>query len=163
MISRTYIVMMPNSPGTNLDIAVRNAPGTQAAPVGTQGLVASAANGAYYEWRGRPMTFPNASLLASGAANPAFVPRGRLGWRVAINRYGVLGAITVPPIVLSKSIVNSLDSTDLALIINATDLADPAYGPTIRLLNDGSFLSQIFSVHFDIMEPTDEDRDPNGI
>jgi hypothetical protein len=159
MISRTYICMMPDSPGVNLDIAVRNAPGTRAAPVGSGGVAASAAAGAYYEWRGRPIVFPNPSTPAA-----SFVPRARLGWRIAVNRYGLLLAVTVPPILLSDSIVDSLlDSTDAGGIINAVNLVDPSYGPTIRLLNDGAFITRIFAVHFDILEPTDEDRDPNGV
>lgn len=164
MISRTYICRMPNVSGgsVNLDIAVRNAPGSKSAPVGTGGVVASAANGAYYEWRGRQITFPTPAFLPGGAVNPASVPRARLGWRLSIYRYGGV-ATDIPSVLLSQSIVGSLDSTETGgPIIDPLNLLDPAYGPVIRLGNAAVFDSQIFVVHFDLEEPKDEDRDPNG-
>lgn len=162
MISRTYICRMPDVSGgsVNLDIAVRNAPGTRSAPVGTGGIsLPLSSTGVYYEWRGRPLVFPNPATL-NGAANAAFVPRARLNWRASIYRYQNSIATDLPSIVLSQSIVNNLDA---GLGLDPPNFVDPSYGPTIRLINAAVLSEQIFVVHFDIMETTDEDRDPNGV
>lgn len=168
MISRTYIGRMSNVEATSLDIAVQNFPGTQAAPIagGTnKAAVPSAATGAYYELRGRPIRFEQLALVG-GAANPAFVRRARLGWRISTYIYGTTSTLLMPSTVLSASIVNSLDSTEAGGPIIATSaLPDPVYGPTIRLVNSAAlaaFGAAIVVVHFDILEPKDEDRDPNG-
>lgn len=155
MISRTYVCLLPNSAGVNLDIAVETAPGTSAAPVGTGGVAASAAAGAYYELRGRPIRFP------VRAGTPGFVARARLGWRLSIYKYGA-SALALPGVLLSASIVNTLDSTDNPVTMNLTNLADPGYGPTIRLLNVDGQEGTFYIVHFDLMEAKDEDRSPTG-
>ena len=158
MISRTYICRMPNSTGVPLDIAVQNAPGARNAPVGTGGAAASAANGAYYELRNRVIRFP---VLAAAGAAGGFVARARLGWRLSLYRYGA--TTLVPGVLLSASIINSLSSTEGGgPIIAPAALADPGYGPTIRLINDDTLIQGIVIVHFGIFENKDEDRDPSG-
>jgi hypothetical protein len=150
----------------DLDIAVRNAPGSRSAPVGSGGVAVTpltvSALGAYYEWRGRPIVFPNPAIL-NGVANPAFVPRARLNWRLSIYHYNNVS--NIPGFLLSRSIINNLDSTESGgPVISATAFPDPSYGPTIRLLTPNvESGSSLFVVHFDLMEPKDEDRDPNGI
>lgn len=160
MINRTYICRMPNVAGgsVNLDIAVQNAPGTRSAPVGSGGVAAAAAVGAYYEWRGRPLRFPNPSTPAA-----SFVPRARLGWNVSVYQYGAVQANS-PGVILSASIISSLVSTEGGgPIISPTLLADPAYGPTIRLINAAALADLIYIVHFNIMEQDDEDGARGGV
>ena len=161
MISRTYICLLPNQGGVDLDIALQNAPGTQAAPVGTGGVAASAANGAYYELRGRPVRFEQLALLTGGGANPAFVRRARLGWRIAAYIWNSSVARS-PSFLLSNSVVQSLVSTEGGTIVNPSTLADPGYGPTLRIINHADLATKYLFVHFDIMEAKDDDRDPNG-
>jgi hypothetical protein len=163
MISRTYICRLPDNGAVNLDIAVRNTPGTRAAPVGTGGVVASAANGAYYELRGRAIRFEQLALTPAATANPAFTRRANLGWRIAAYIYGGAAVTESPVFLLSNSIVQALASTEVGgPIIAPATLADPAYGPTLRVVNHANLVARIFIVHFDIMEQKDDDRSPAG-
>lgn len=163
MIARTYVCLLPNNGAVNLDIAVQNAPGTVAAPVGTGGAAASAANGAYYELRGRPIRFEQLALTSAGAANANFVRRANLGWMLSPYVYGGAAITEAPVILLSNSIVQSLLSTEAGgPIVNPATLADPGYGPTLRVVNHASLVGRYVMVHFNIFEAKDDDRDPTG-
>lgn len=177
-IHRTYIVEMPGTSfsGTPLDIVVAY-PGSNSAPIaypaagGTAqtapptGWAAgdTAFDGAYYEWRGRPLDIPVLSTaggsLASGITN-GFVPRARLGFTLSITNILTSGVAVLPVVQLSRSLVGSLQ--DSAGVLNVAALSDPAYGPVIRLNTDNASAGLIYVVNFSIYEAKDEDRDPTG-
>lgn len=157
MISRQYIVLMPTETPTNpLNIFVRNSPGTKAVPI------SPAAGGEYYEWRGRPLRFEQLALTSAGATNSAFAPRARLGFRVTVTPLGTAVQTDLPSVQLSTSF-GSLASTDAGPTINIPALADDTTnGPMIRLIGGANTAGDFFLVSLDIMEATDEDRDPTG-
>jgi len=175
-IHRTYIVQMPGTGflTTDLDIVVA-VPGSNTAPVayGTSpprtappaGWGGSPSfDGAYYEWRGRTILIPVLSTaggsLATGIQN-GFVPRARLGFTLSINQIeNVAAAAILPKVLISKSLIGTFDDT--VGVINAADLADPTYGPVIRLKNAAAVATLIYVVNFSIYEAKDEDRDPTG-
>lgn len=161
MLSRTYICLLPNNGAVNLDIALENAPGAVGAPVGTGGVAASAANGAYYELRARPIVFP-VKALVGGVANPAFVRRANLGWMLSMHVYGGAALTEAPVYLLSNSVVQSLLSTEGGPIVNPATLADPGYGPTLRIVNHANLAGRYVIVNFAIFEAKDDDRDPSG-
>lgn len=163
MINRQYVVKMPSSPTMPLDITLRGPVGSATAPVCTgttrtdppAGWVGG--DGAFYEWRARPVPFPvTASQAAAG-----FVPRGRLGVSVGMVEIATAATGSLPAVLLSQSIVNTLDAGNG--VINPVDLADPAYGPVIRLGNSTNTVNKTLLVSVSFFEAKDEDRDPTGI
>lgn len=151
MIKRLYVVKMPTSvPTTALDILVTNNPGTQSVPVVAGG------DGAYYEWRGRPLRVPNPS------GTTGFVPRFRLGFAVSIAGYGAADVTDLPGFQLSASLA-SVSSTDAGPTISVPTFADPSGKPALRLVGGGNTAGQVYLVTLLVMEPKDDDRDPNGV
>lgn len=157
MISRTYVVKMPESVSTNpLNIFVRNSPGTKAVPI------TSGTDGKYYEWRGRPLRFEQLALTSAGAANSAFAPRARLGFLVTVTPIVAAISTDLPGVQLSASLT-SLASTDSGPTIAIPALADDTTnGPMIRLIGGAGTAGKFFVVSLSVMEPNDEDRDPAG-
>lgn len=150
MISRQYIVKMPNEVSTNpIDILVQNNPGSQAAPVVAGG------DGAYYEWRGRPLRIPN----PSGSAG--YVQRFRLGFLVSVTQYLNAVGTGLPGVQLSASLAK-LSSTDAGPTISVPAFADPAGGPSIRLIGGAATAGGVYMVMIQVAEPKDEDRNPTG-
>lgn len=175
MIHRTYIVKAPTTSDV-LDIVVEGpvgftstaaatTPGVKPyapvqlsnAPVGWNGT-----DGAYYEILGKTLGVPLKALI-SGSANPAFVPRFRLGWGISFVSLDASILSAAPSVLLSQSLVGNLGTTDGTIVL--ATLADPSYGPVIRLtgLSDEGFLGQLFALHLRVMEPKDEDRNPIGV
>lgn len=161
MITRTYVVKMPSTPDTTapVDILVQNNPGSQAAPVVTAG------DAAYYEWRARPLRIP----VMSGGAPPTvaqialgFVPRLRLGCLVSITPIRAAIAGVSPGVQLSATLA-SLASTDAGPTIAVPALADPAGGPSIRLIGGAATSGLFFLVTLEAPEARDEDREGTGV
>lgn len=151
MISRQYVVKMPNEVATNtVDILVQNNPGSQSAPVVAGG------DGAYYEWRGRPLRIPNPSTTAA-----SYVQRFRLGFIVAITPISTAIVTDLPGVQFSASLAK-LSSTDAGPTISVPAFADPAGGPAIRLTGDTGTAGKVFVVSVSLPEPKDEDRNPTG-
>ena len=149
MISRLYVVKMPTEVSTNpVDILVETNPGSQAAPV------VSGTDGAYYEWRGRPIVLPNPS------GDSSFVPRFRLGFEVSITPYGNAMSQSTPSVQLSASLA-SVSSTDAGPTISVPAFADPAGGAAIRLIGGVSSgittAGLVYLVSVQIPEAKDED------
>jgi hypothetical protein len=150
VISRTYIVKMPTATSTNpIDILVQTNPGSQAAPV------VSGTDGAYYEWRGRPLVLPNPS------GTPGFVPRFRLGFIVAVTPYSNAISPDVPGVQLSASLA-SVSSTDAGPTISVPAFADPAGGASIRLIGGAGTAGKVFMVCLQVSQQKDDDRSPTG-
>ncbi len=150
------MVQMPagGEGGDTLDILVQD-PGSPSAPVlGGDTIV----NGAYYEWRGRPIRL---ETLAADGATGGFVPRTRLGLKFSIVEItsGTAGAL--PGVQLSASLA-SLASTDAGPTINIPAFADPSGEPVIRLRNSADSAEGFFMVSVEISEAKDEDRSPQG-
>lgn len=160
MISRTYVVKMPtSSPATPVDILVQNAPGSQSAPV------VAATDGAYYEWRGRPLRIPvlsGGSPPSTAAIAAGFVPRFRLGFTVSIVRIAAAIVTDLPGAQLSSSLA-ALSSTDSGPTISVTSFPDPAGGPAIRLIGGTGTAGGVFQVTLECPEAKDEDREGTGI
>lgn len=155
MISRLYVVKMPTEVSTNpVDILVETNPGSQDAPV-TAGT-----DGAYYEWRGRPISLPNP------ASDPTtFIPRFRLGFAVNVMPYGNLLSLAMPSVQLSESLA-SVSSTDAGPTISVPAFPDPVGGAAIRLIggvNGVTTAGLVYLVSVQIPEAKDEDRNPTGI
>lgn len=150
MISRQYVVKMPNEVPTNpIDILVQNNPGTQAAPVVAGG------DGAYYEWRGRPLRVPNPSSSAS------YVQRFRLGFSATLTPISTSIVTDLPGVQFSASLAK-LSSTDSGPTISVPTFADPAGGPAIRLTGDTGTGGKVFVLSLTLPEAKDEDRNPTG-
>lgn len=149
MIARTYYVTMPAAVGEaapgDIDI-VLELPGTQANPVDSTNAPAGwvGDTGSYYEIRGRVVRLP----VVVGDAG--FVPRLNLGWSISVATYNDVGA--APAYALSASLQASL---------NAAPLADPAYGPVLRLIGRVDTAELQVVVNLLIMEAKDEDRANN--
>lgn len=171
---RTYIVKMPTSQGSTslLDIIVEGPVGSASAPVAGAGVAGpktappagwvGEADGAYYEWRGRTLRIP--VRFAAGAAG-GFVPRFRLGWKLAVYKLGdpdIFGAAL--DIFYSQSLLGAALPTAFAGA--AAVIPDPTYGPVIRLRwglpPNGGVTPVYFAVHLDVFEAKDEDRDGTG-
>jgi hypothetical protein len=151
VISRQYVVLMPNEESTTpIDILVQNNPGSQAAPVVAGG------DGAYYEWRGRPLRIPNPSTVAA-----SYVQRFRLGFLVGLLRINNSIVTDLPGVQFSASLAK-LSSTDAGPTISVPAFADPAGGPSIRLIGGAGTAGGIFVLTLSLPEPKDEDRDPTG-
>lgn len=160
MITRTYIVKMPtSSPTTPLDILVMNSPGTQAVPI------VAGTDGAYYEWRGRPLRIP---VLSGGAPPTAaqiaagFVPRLRLGFIVVVTPISAAIATDLPGVQLSSSLA-SLASTDAGPTLNIPAFADPGGNPSIRLIGGAGTAAKFFAVTLMCPEASDEDRSSDKV
>lgn len=161
MISRLYVVLMPlETPGTALNILVESAPGTKDAPIVAGG------DGAYYEWRGRPVRVP----VHSGGAPPTaaaiaagFTPRLRLGFQVTVTPYGAAIATDLPSVQLSESLAGDLSSTDVGPTISIAALADPAGEPVIRLVGGAGTAGLFYLVSLTCPEGKDEDRTSDGV
>lgn len=155
MIHRNYIVLMPSDAGVNaaLDICLQGPVGTQSAPVsaavgGTPPPAGwnGGADGAFYEWRGLPIRFE--TLFGS----TGFSPRARLGFNLSIA--GINDA-DIPIANLSRSVIGSYDG---GTIIPTTEVADPSYGPVLRLTNTAATQGKVYQVSLTIYEPKDEDK-----
>jgi hypothetical protein len=176
MINRTYVAKLSApvlAAYPDLDIVVAT-PGSRALPVfdpasfpgvsGTTpptGWATLCGTGWYYELRGRPVRLEK----AFGATG--FVPRTNLGFHVSIVALQN-GSPTpsdngnlLPYVGLSASLMPAPVVNTGLLAPYATALADPAYGPVIRIYNSPSFLSSaasmIYLVNFSIAENKDED------
>jgi hypothetical protein len=183
MISRTYVVKMPEATSTTpFDIVVQGPVGSSATGAssastpGVQPTVAvSVANGnapagawgtnndgSYYEIRARPFRVP---VLAGGAPPTAaqialgFVPRLRLGLTLSVVPLATAIQTDVPGVQLSSSLVPALSITGLAV----PALADPSYGPVIRLTGGANTAGKFYLVTLAIMEAKDEDRNAAGV
>lgn len=154
MITRTYVVQMPND-DTPLDILVESAPGSQDAPV----VISGGDDGSYYEWRGRPLRFP---VLAAAGASGGFVPRLRLGFTVTVTPISPFICDSLPGVQLSESLA-SLASTDSGPSINIPTLADPSGEAVIRLVGGDDTQALFFTVTLMCPEAKDEDRSNTGL
>lgn len=179
MIHRLYLVKMPSLAGTMpyLDIVLQGPVGSPAAPV-TRAQVPQPVNttagpvgwqvfpgsvdgdGQFCEWRSRPerfpVTFQPGQTLAQAQAN-GFVPRFRLGWNMGVNPAAAGdGCVAAPSILYSQTLVGQLAAPFAGMVI-----ADPTYGPVLRLLNTPDTQGGSFVINLDICEAKDEDRDPN--
>jgi len=149
MIVRTYVVKMPDEVSTNpVDILVQNSPGSQAAPV------VSGTDGAYYEVLGRPFRIP---VLAAAGVAGGFVPPLRLGFSIAITPLGSAIVTDLPGVQLSASLA-SLSSTDSGPTISVPAFADPAGGPSLRLVGGAGTAGGIYVVSLFVAEAKDVDR-----
>lgn len=168
MIFRTYFVVMPTNPGSmpNLDIVLRGPMGTMATPMsianangpaGWQVFGAVNGDGQVAEWRGRPV--PIDVLFAAGAAG-GFVARFRLGWMLSALPADSSsdGCLVAPTIIYSASLLGTV-----AAPFNLTQIADPAYGPVIRLLNSPDISGRPFIVQLGVAQARDDDRDDTGL
>lgn len=168
MIHRTYFVQMPSDAGNmpNLDILLRGPVGSESAPVrltpagGTAppagwGVFTNAnSDGQFFEWRSRPIRFE------TEAGDTGFVPRARLGWSVVASPTDEndAGCLSTPIYILSQSLVGTLASP-----WDAVQIADPTYGPVLRLLNTPDLQGGIFVVNLILPEAKDEDRNPSNV
>lgn len=164
MIHREYIVKMPTTaPTTPLDIIVQGYPGSQDAPIsvagGTTPVGWSGSDGAYYELRGRPLRLP---VLAAAGQMGGFVPRLNLGFTLSILPVKTAIVTDIPGVQLSQTL-DSLASTDIGPTINIPVLADPAYGPVIRLTGGAATAGTYWILHLLVMEAKDEDRSATGV
>lgn len=168
MIFRTYFVLMPSNPASmpNLDIVLRGPMGTLGTPMsianangpaGWQVFGAVNGDGQVGEVLGREV--PIAVLAAAGAAG-GFVPRLRRGWQfsaLAANSASD-GCIVPPTVVYSATLLGTV-----AAPFAGVQIADPAYGPVIRLINAADIAGQVFICHLGVAQPRDDDRSHTGI
>lgn len=182
MIHRTYIVgLNPMLQGLlPLDIVVA-VPGSRSAPVldgvtiwagqpytpPPAGWIAACGASWYYEMRGRALRLE----ALAGAAN--FVPRFNLGVHISVcalqaadgsaSANNLLPEIT-PSASLAPAPLAAANAALGAAYVNA--LADPSYGPVIRVWNDSGLhteaQSMIFMVNLQIAENKDEDFNTLG-
>lgn len=135
-------LVVPTPPGQKPTIAVKSTN----APVGWLGT-----GGAYYELLAKTLRIEQRALI-NGSANPAFTPRFRLGWNLSVQT--LASADSLPVVSLSQSLVNNLGTADSAIVI--ATLADPAYGPVIRI-QPASLGGQTLAVHLSVYGQEDED------
>lgn len=154
MINRTFIVKMPTSSSTTaVDIPVQSNPGTPTTPVTV------ATDAVYYEWRGRTLRFEQLKLLSTGAANPSWSPRARLGIQVSVQPLGNAAIVTdVPDVQLSASF-GTFGVTGIAVPALADNVSA---GPIIRLIGGAATAGKFFMVNLLIAEAKDEDLSPTG-
>lgn len=154
MVHRNYIVLMPSNAGTNpnMDICLAGPVGTQSAPVAAAGGGTAppsgwnGGDGAFYEWRGLPIRFET----LFGATG--FTPRARLGFQLSIVG---IDDVDIPTGNFSRSVIGSYDGGS---IISTTEVADPSYGPVLRLANTAATQGKVYQVSVTIFEPKDEDK-----
>lgn len=172
MINRTYIVKTPTDQDY-VDICVRSPTGSRAAPVANPLLYAGVTpaptgwavvcgDAAYYEIRSRTLRIEH--LAAEGVAG-GYTQRTNLGFQLVVTPYGVQTVQGLMAVMngaqLSASLLAGVGGDAGGAIAN-TVLADPAYGPVIRIFNpymdvERSAFSAIYLVHFSIAERKDED------
>jgi hypothetical protein len=181
MINRGYIVQLDTGLmfPPNLDIIV-SLPGSATAPVASAALYPmsgvtpapvgwSCGAGAYYEVRSRAIPFEKF------AGQPGFTPRTRLGYYLSIVALqnsidSGLCSNLLPMLSLSASLANAPGAGNASVFgpTYATVLADPSYGPVIRvhnsaLLDDGTNnVPALYYVTFAIAEAKNEDFTPFG-
>jgi hypothetical protein len=149
MISRTYLVLMPDeTPTTPLDILVESDPGTPDAPV----IVGDAA---YFEWRGRPLRIP---VLAVDGTDEGFVPRLRLGFSLSILPWSNSASAGLPSVQPSESLLGTVTVGS-----GTPNLADPNDEAVIRLIGTADTAGQYYIVSLMCPEAKDEDRSNTGI
>jgi hypothetical protein len=169
MINRTYIVKTPSARALFTDICLRSPMGTRLAPVADTatypgstpppaGWVAACDDGAYYEVRGRPLRFEH--LFAEGAVG-GFTSRFNLGFHLSIVPYGVSAGVAsaITGVLPSQSLLAAVGG-DVDGAIAASNLADPAYGPVIRVYNptfSQGQVSALYVVSLSIAERKDDD------
>lgn len=175
MIRRTYVVSLPNSQRTTphfVDICVRSGMGTRLLPVANPityganvtappaGWVAACGDAAYYEIRGRVL--PIERLFGVGAAG-GFTERTRLGFKLVVTPYSDWGAAagySPASAQLSQTLWAAVGG-DIGGAVPATNLADPVYGPVIRVftpqIGETLINSMLLLIHFDIAQQKDED------
>jgi hypothetical protein len=175
--NRTYIVKMPGSQDaiTYVDITVMGPVGTQAAPVSSAvggtpppvGWNGGASAAAFYEWRGRPLRIPvlaaPTSLATPSGVNSGFVPRLRLGWRLALQELAPSGISADFPAIVPSVSLGSFAGGPAGAIIPVTPLLDPTYGPVLRVFSSVALANKVYAIHFSVFEQKDEDRDPLGL
>ena len=142
MITRAYVVTMPSGEGatTPVDILIQDDPGTEDAPGG---------DGAYYEWRGRPVRF---ETVAADGVTGGFVPRMSLGLTLGLTAIGT-GPVEMPAVQLSASLATL--AADLG-----TPFPDPNGKPAIRLTGNTGTASVVYLLTVQIAQAQDEDQAP---
>jgi hypothetical protein len=183
MINRGYVVMLDTTSirqsALDLDIVV-GLPGSPTAPVAAlaeypaAGVTPAPAGwsggkGAYYEVRSRAIPFEKFS------GQTGFTPRTRLGCYLSIVALqnsvdSALCSNLLPMLSLSASLGNAPGAGNAAVFgaTYATVLADPSYGPVIRvhnslLLDNGTNnVPTLYYVTFAIAEAKNEDFTPFG-
>lgn len=178
MIHRAYIVGLIDVQGTYppLDI-ILSLPGARTAPVANAvaqnpGAIVTAPPAAwsilcgsnwYYEQRSRPLRLEHVT------GQTGFVPRLNLGFHLSISQLISLNqpplTVFIPTAVLPSASLAAFN-TDAALVaIPPTALADPAYGPVIRV-QAPSGVSPLggvtYIVNLSIFEPGDDDSFARG-
>lgn len=165
MLQRTYVARLDNplTPGTYapLDILPCGPVGSKALPISAAngnapaGWAAACGLGSFYELRSRV-------IVAARSGTAGFVPRFALGWQITVTPYTTTAVEVVaaqpnyvPLVGLSASLVGSGSNA----LINAglTGLADPAYGPTIRLFNNVNTAGGLYLVTLLVFDSQDED------
>lgn len=179
MIYRQYIVLLETARASNLDIIVGR-PGSSVAPVASA-IVYPAATitaapagwvggaGMYYEVRGRSLPLEKVSGQAG------FVPRTHLGYHLSIvalqNSAGTAVCQNLLPMLgLSASLAPAPGADNVTMFgaAYAAALADPAYGPVIRVYNTVLLYpgtaepAALYLVSFGIAEAKNEDFTPFG-
>jgi hypothetical protein len=163
-VRRTYFVRMPTVATSGvLDVMVEGPVGSPTVPVSAANAPVGWAggNGSFFELRSRPLRCPDKALLPNGQPNPAFVPRFRLGWTLAIHDVLAAGtpvpAPPLPRVIFTQSLVGNL----LDVILGFAVGADPAYGPVIRLQNEVAVETRVYALYLDVAESKNDDRDPS--
>jgi len=176
MINRTYVVKPPTGASPFVDICVASPTGSQVLPVCNPAFYAAAntpppagwaaVNGdaAYYEIRSRVVRLEH---LASAGAAGGFAPRCRLGYTLSIYPVAGYDVFQMPSVILSASLYGTLggDANIPVPAIPLNQLADPAYGPVIRIYGpdrQSIAAEAVYMVHFSIFERKDEDFSPVG-
>ena len=161
------MVLMPADAAANpaIDIPVEGPVGTPLLPV-NNGTAAPAGwnggTGQYFEIRSRILRVPirrNADTDAA-ARTRGFMARTALGFTIAVNQVATSRAMAIG-VVLSDSLI-AISAAAYAAAFAGLRIADPAYGPSIRIDNDAVIQGQLLMVNFDIYEEKDEDRNPTG-
>lgn len=167
MLNRTFLVKMPSNASTMpyLDILPGGPVGSPSAPVkiaaggttppsGWQVFAGPVSgDGQFCEWRSLILRTP----ILFGATG--FVPRFRLGWHTSIYLADTAStAVATPSVVHSQSLVGALVSP-----FDVETVADPSYGPSIRLMNAATVQGKTYVVHVLVAEAKDDQRSPTGV
>jgi hypothetical protein len=153
MIQRTYAVQMPSVDRTtsDMDIMPFGPVGTQAVPMDENNALAPAAwevactDGKFFEIRGRALP-PQALYGTAG-----FAATLRLGWNLTIQAVTPGSTRFVPIHRFSNTLISGVLGNTVM-----TTLADPSYGPVIRLFNHADLAGSWFIVHLNIFDQRDE-------
>lgn len=136
-----------------MDIMPFGPVGTQAVPMSETNTLAPAAwasavaDGKFFEIRGRALP-PQAYFGATG-----FAPTFRLGWNLTIQAVTTGSTRLVPIHRFSNTLISGVLGNTVM-----TTLADPAYGPVIRLFNHADLQSSWFIMHLNIFDQHDESQ-----